>query len=168
MIRTRPFLADTFCGLVVTAFGVAGLIESLRMPRFEERNADPFTAPGMTPGLICAVLTILGVLLVLRGMNGSRNQVILPILDWNRGSVARTIFTIATVLIYGGGLFGHMPFFLATTLFVTVFTVGAEMIRLQLTVPSVRLLGSALALGLVSAGLVQFVFVQIFLVRLPG
>ena len=38
------------------------------MPRFEERQINPYTVPGLVPGMIAAVITLLGALLTLRAI----------------------------------------------------------------------------------------------------
>ncbi|TKT78331.1 tripartite tricarboxylate transporter TctB family protein [Aquamicrobium sp. LC103] len=168
MTRARPLVTDMIGGLVFTIIGVAGLIESLRMPRFENRNADPFTVPGLTPGLLSTVLAVLGVALIARAMAGRGGATPLPILNWSAGSATRMIFTLVTVMTYGFVLFGNVPFIIATTLFVFIFTIGAELLNPQRKLSLPKLCIGALVLGLCSAFVVRFVFVQIFLVRLPG
>jgi hypothetical protein len=168
MNRSRPLVTDALGGLVVTAIGIAGLVESLRMPRFENRNADPFTVPGLTPGMVCTVLAVLGIVLIIRAMAGRGGVTPLPILNWPSGSATRMLFTLITVAIYGFLLFGRMPFLLATTLFIFVFTVGAELLNRERKLTIMPLCAGALALALASSFVIRFVFVEIFLVRLPG
>lgn len=168
MKHTRPVITDVFGGLVVTIIGVAGLVKSLRMPRFENRNADPFTVPGLTSGMLCLVLSVLGVALIIRAMRGRSGAAPLPILNWPAGSASRMIFTLVTVVIYGFVLFGKVPFIVATALFVFVFTVGAELLNPQRKLSLPKLCIGALVLSLASAVIIRFVFVELFLVRLPG
>lgn len=161
---------DFISGIVVAVMGAAGLVASLRMPRFEARGADPFTVPGLTPGLLSAVLCVLGVVLLLRGMSGRvlAEGARPSIAEWTRASAARTIFTIVMVLLYGTLLFGHMPFILATGLFIFVFTVGAELIDTERSLPIWKLVIGGLVLAGVAAFAIDFVFTDLFLVRLPG
>lgn len=168
MNRTRPVITDVFGGLVVTIIGVAGLVESLRMPRFENRNADPFTVPGLTPGMVCMVLSVLGVALIIRAMLGRSGTAPLPILNWPAGSASRMLFTLVTVVLYGFVLFGNVHFVVATSIFVFVFTVGAELLNPQRKLSMLHLALGALVLSLASAFIIRFVFVEVFLVRLPG
>lgn len=168
MSRARTLVPDLIGGLVVTALGIGGLAESLRMPRFAERGADPFTVPGLTPGLVCVVLTVLGVALVLRALAGRGGEAPLPIVSWPAGSAARMIFTLVTVAIYGFILFGRIDFILATTLFIFVFTVGAELLNPKRKLGIVPLSIGAAVLALAGAFVIRFLFVEIFLVRLPG
>ncbi|MEO3388546.1 tripartite tricarboxylate transporter TctB family protein [Mesorhizobium sp. CAU 1741] len=168
MTHARPVRADIVAGAVVTAIGVAGFVESWRMPRFESRNADPFTVPGLTPGLLCAVLSVLGVALVLRALAGRSGALPLPILDWSRGSASRMIFTLVTVVVYGFFLFGNMSFLVATAIFVFAFTMGAELLNPERKLSLLPLGIGALVLSLCAAFAIRFVFVELFLVRLPG
>lgn len=167
MKLSAPSRADVISGLVVTVMGVAGLVESWRMPRFENRNADPFTVPGLTPGLISIALAVLGLVLVLRALsNGGAKD--LPILHWTATSAARTAFTLVTVGVYGFFLFGQVPFLLATALFIFVFTVGAELLNRERRLALLPLIVGALVLSVCVAFTVRFVFVEVFLVRFPG
>jgi hypothetical protein len=159
---------DLISGLVVSVVGTAGFVEALRMPRFEARNADPFTVPGLTPGIVCLVIAVLGVMLVLRALAGRGSAEPLPIGVWPEGSVKRTLFTIATVAVYGGALFGRIPFLAATALFVFVFTVGAEWLNPQRRMGLPALSAWALALSLVAAFVIHYVFTAVFHIRLPG
>lgn len=168
MNRSRLLVTDALGGLAVTAIGIAGLVESLRMPRFENRNADPFTVPGLTPGMLCAVLTVLGIALIVRAMAGRSGALPLPILHWPAGSATRMVFTLVSVVLYGFLLFGRMPFVLATTLFIFTFTVGAELLNWERKLTLPRLCAGALVLALASSFVIRFVFVELFLVRLPG
>ena len=168
MTRARPLITDLLGGLVVTAIGVAGFVESWRMPRFAERHADPFTVPGLTPGLLCAVLTVLGVALILRAMAGRGGAVAIPILEWPAGSAQRMIFTIASVFLYGFVLFGNVPFLIATGAFIFIFTIGAELLNADRKLGLLPLSVGALVLAVIAAFAIRFIFVSVFLVRLPG
>lgn len=159
---------DLISGLVVSVVGTAGFVEALRMPRFEARNADPFTVPGLTPGIVSLVIAVLGLMLVLRALAGRGSSEPLPIGVWPEGSVKRTLFTVATVVIYGGALFGRIPFMAATALFIFVFTVGAEWLNPQRRMGLPALSAWAVALALVAAFAIHYVFTAVFHIRLPG
>lgn len=168
MTGARPLVTDLIGGLIVTIIGVAGTVESGRMPRFENRSADPFTVPGLTPGLLSLVLAGLGVVLILRALMGRGGASELPILTWPVGSAQRMGFTLASVALYGFVLFGNMPFIIATATFVFLFTVGAELLNPDRKLALVPLGLSALVLGIATAFVIRFIFVEVFLVRLPG
>ena len=58
--------ADFVTGLIFFALGVAVVVESLRMPRFEELDVNPYTAPGLVPGILGAIILMLGAVLFVR------------------------------------------------------------------------------------------------------
>ena len=58
--------ADFLSALVWMAFGLAVVIASWRMDRLESQGATLYTAPGLVPGVLGAVLLLFGVLLAVR------------------------------------------------------------------------------------------------------
>lgn len=160
--------ADTLIGLIVTALGAAILIGALAMPRFEHRSADPLTVPGIAPGMLGAIILVLGVLLALRGARRTGTESALGITHWRQGSVRRTVFTLGALLVYGFALFGNLPFIPATALFVFVFTVGVELMREDRSARLVTTLIGAAVLAVASSLIIWLVFSQIFLIQLPG
>ena len=53
--------ADFITSVVLIAFGSGVMTMSARMPRLEERGIDPFTAPGVVPFFLGAIITLLAV-----------------------------------------------------------------------------------------------------------
>ncbi len=161
---------DLIIGLIVTCLGLFAFIGSWQMPRFENRGADPFTVPGLTPGLIGIVITVLGLMLLLRAIRGyavaGANEP--TITKWTASSRLRTVFTVVAVIIYATLLFGRMHFVLATSIFVFAFTFGSEWINNERkhSLPVTALL--SLVLAICAAFAIHYIFTSIFLVRLPG
>ena len=58
---------DLWGGAAWVGLGFAILVESLRMDRFESMGATVYTYPGFVPGLIGALVALLGLLLMARG-----------------------------------------------------------------------------------------------------
>ena len=58
---------DLWGGAAWMGLGCAILVESLRMDRFESMGATVYTYPGFVPGLIGAVVVVLGLLLMADG-----------------------------------------------------------------------------------------------------
>lgn len=160
--------ADTLIGVIVSVVGAAILVGALAMPRFEHRSADPLTVPGITPGMLGAIILVLGALLVIRGIRRAGTEDPLGITAWSSGAVRRTLFTLSALLIYGFGLFGNLPFVLATALFVFTFTVGVELMRKNRTAKLATTLIGAAALAITSSFVIWLVFSKIFLIQLPG
>ena len=156
--------ADFVTALVLIAFGTAMLWASLEMPRFEQRNINPYSIPGIVPGILAGVNLILLVRSMARG--GYR----LGAATWREtlfGDAAKRLaLAFALCVVYAVGLVGVVPFWLATFLFVTVFIVIFEW---PLVAPKRRWLTivSALVQGALVSAVVALVFQEVFLVTLP-
>ncbi|MGI9418427.1 MAG: tripartite tricarboxylate transporter TctB family protein [Geminicoccaceae bacterium] len=158
--------ADFWTGLVLIVLGSTAFIASLDMPRFEEREINPYTIPGLVPGAIALVIAILGLLLTLRA---ARQRAAADPSEKTAATVRsrRLWLTLLLTLTYAAVLVSWLPFWLATALFVFAFVALFEWEANSTSTQKARTLGFALAYaGLVSA-LVTWVFQEIFLVRLP-
>ncbi len=83
--------------------------------------------------------------------------------DSEPGTAGRTLLTLGLTLAYAIGLVGHVPFWLATGLFVFAFV---SIFGWDRTRPW-RSLITALAMAAVTAIAVTLLFERVFLVRLP-
>jgi hypothetical protein len=154
--------SDLRGGFGWAVFGLAILIESLRMDRFTAMGGTLYTMPGLVPGTFGALLVLLGGALAWRSWRrlqeaGSDAPAIDPLL--NRRIVTMLVLTLA----YAVGLIGRVPFALATFLFVTAFTYAFSPDDAS---PRRRVV-AALASGVLSTTVIVLVFEQVFLVRLP-
>ena len=162
--------ADFITGLVLMLLGVAVVWASLDMPRFEERNANPYTAPGLVPGASG------------RDHPGARRASCscarrAPGAGAWRGRLRRAARTIPasgalpsrsrSCLVYAGGLVGTVPFWLATFLFITAFVILFEWPLATDRADRARRLAFAPLLAAVIAVGVTALFQYVFLVRLP-
>ncbi len=76
-------------GLAWMAFGIAVLALSWRMDRLEAQHINPYTVPGLLPGLLGVVMILLGVLLALRSWRrGGRLVRGAAVRDERRGGAA--------------------------------------------------------------------------------
>lgn len=161
--------ADFWTGIVLAALGIAALIACLDMPRFEERQINPYTVPGLVPGMIAAVITLLGFLLTLRALKqGSVRPT--PVIQPGGDATAagtRLILTLVLTLLYAGGLVGRLPFWLATGLFVFAFVALLEWRKGWPPAERFRAVAFAAVYAVIVAAIVTWVFQEIFLVRLP-
>lgn len=176
MSETRPtsevakpsHRTDTVLGAFVSVLGFAILAGALAMPRFEHRSADPLTVPGITPGLLGAIILVLGVILTMRGARRRSTDGQLNITSWTPRAVKRTAFTLGALLVYGFGLFGNLPFVPATTVFIFGFTVAVELMRADRRASLAQTLIGAAILAVVASLVIWAVFSKIFLIQLPG
>ncbi|MQY77299.1 MAG: hypothetical protein GH155_06695, partial [Spirochaeta sp.] len=58
--------ADFIASIFLTLFGSFIFIVALKMPRFEEHNVNPYSVPGILPTFLGAIITLLGIVLLIR------------------------------------------------------------------------------------------------------
>ena len=154
-------LVDLVFALALLALGIGTVVESWRMPRFENLGINPYSVPGLVPGLIGAVLVILASVLLLRSAGRLRRGVAGPTIE--PLSARRFAATAVLTLGYAAILVGRVPFWLATFLFITTFILLFEWRHRQGLGP---VLSAIVQGGLTAAG-VSLLFRYVFLVRLP-
>ena len=157
-------------GLAWTVFGIAVLALSWRMDRLEAQHINPYTVPGLLPGLLGLVMILLGVLLALRSWGRGARLVGGPRFapDWR--SMRRLAVVIGLILAYTVALLGRgLPFWLVSALYVTASIVLLQAPQRALAERSLdwRDLAFAAAVGIGSGVVIQYVFQELFLVRLP-
>ncbi len=171
MHATPLVRADFITGIVLLAFGLAVLAESLAMPRLEERAINPWTAPGLVPGLLGVIVAVLGGALGLRSMlaGALRPLPSLSPADAVEAREARARLALCFVLClgYGAVLVGRAPFWFATGLFVFLFVAVFEWRGGDVPGTRVSKLAIAAVIAIAAALAVPFLFERLFLVRLP-
>jgi len=170
-MQSRPLArADLVTGLVLAVLGMATAVESYRMPRLEERSIDPWTAPGIVPGMLGIIILVLGLALALRsvaaGALAARVQEDVDLVE-RRAARFRFVLCLALCLVYAVGLVGHVPFWLGTALFVFTFIAAFEWRPGDTNRARAIKLAIAAAIAIATAVVVPFVFETLFLVRLP-
>jgi putative tricarboxylic transport membrane protein len=159
--------ADLPFGLFWTVLGLGVLVESWRMDRLEAQGINPYTAPGLVPGLLGAVLAVFGLVLARRGWLG-RPPAGGEEAPAERAEPWRMALALALCLGFGFGALGSgLPFPVAAGLFLflAVFLFELPDRRREGTVARGAL--SALAVAAGAAAAITFVFQELFLVRLP-
>src|SRR3990167_4364821 len=113
--------SDLLGGAGWVAFGLLIIVESLRMDRFTGMGGTLYTMPGLVPGMLGALLMLLGLSLAWRGWRRWRlhrhaqSVTAQPLLN------RRIVVMLATSLVYAIGLVGRAPFAASTALFVALF-----------------------------------------------
>lgn len=156
--------ADLVWSLAWIAFGTAVVYGSWTMDRLEKMNINPYTVPGLVPGLLGGGIVLMGALLLFRSIGEFKNS------SKNKSSpnTGRLALATALCLAYGAGLVGHgVPFWAATFLFVFVSIALFQSSERRARGETGRGLAVAAACALVTAAGVTLVFQELFLVRLP-
>ncbi len=162
--------ADFLGALAWIGLGLAILIGSITMDRLEAQDVNPYTIPGLLPGLLGIAMMILGSLLAIR--SGRRGLARGPARDSTarRAEIKHLFLVLVLCLTYGVVLVGHgLPYWLASALFVSTaipFLQGPAR-RAAGQRLTVRAIGIAVVIGLGAGGIVTLVFQKIFLVHPP-
>ncbi len=161
--------ADFVTSLVLIALGLGALNESWRMPRLEQLAINPYTVPGIVPGLLSVIILVLGTVLLVRSLRRGGWRIDLGAgRHLFRDQTARRL-GLGLVLTFGYavGLVGRVPYWLATVLFVLFFITLFEWKGALVPAQRVKAVGIALVQALAVATVVSAVFQYVFLVRLP-
>ena len=157
-------------GLLWAVFGIAVLALSWRMDRLEAQHINPYTVPGLLPGLLGIVMILLGGLLALRSWRRGGRFAGAPKRAMSGESARRLALVVGLIVAYTVVLLGRgLPFWLGAAIYVT-----ASIVLLQApqraaegrTLTSTELV-RALVIGLASGWIITWVFQDAFLVRLP-
>ena len=165
-----PPRADWHDAIGWTALGVALLIGSLTMDRLEQQHINPYTVPGLLPGLLGVVMILLGLVLGLRSWDrGAFTQQRQPPSPDLRDERRRVWVVIGLCVGYGVVLIGHgIPFWLASSVYVAASILILQRMsrdpdERQMTA---RVIVNALVIAVASSVVTQLVFQELFLVRM--
>jgi hypothetical protein len=163
--------SDLHDGVGWIALGVAIVIGSLLMDRLEQQHINPYTVPGLLPGLLGLMMIVLGGILALRSWRRGAltSPVSAPIAD-DREQRRRIAIVVALCLGYAVVLVGHgLPFWLASAIYVTASILILQ--RMSRDESERRLTGrawlKAIVTGVASGVITSYVFQELFLVRMP-
>ncbi len=159
--------ADFWSGLLWIALGLAIAVISWNMDRLERFQASIYTAPGLVPGLLGLSIALMGAILVWRatkagGLKPVQRQPLVLAEHW------RLIFSLGWSLVYALVIVASaLPFWLVTAIYVAVFVVVFQYEERRAKGQLPRGIAVAVVHGLISGALIQYVFEELFLVRLP-
>jgi hypothetical protein len=161
--------SDFLSALGWMALGIAILIGSVMMDRLEKQDINPYTIPGLLPGLLGIAMTILGALLAARSWR-PRLLASGDNAPPDRAEQMRILLVLGLCLTFGVLLVGHgLPFWLAAAIFVTTAILALQYQTRKSTGQQLTLRNfvSIAAIGLGAGIAITIVFQEIFLVRLP-
>jgi len=163
--------SDFWQGVGWVVFGLAVLVLSVTMDRLESQNINPYTIPGLLPGILGIAMMLVGGIVAIRSWRrGAFAHAREPFTPHQR-EVRRRVWTVvALVAIYSVVLVGQgLPFWLASAIFVA----GSILILQRMSAdPEERRLAprswvKAIVIGVLAAVITQVTFQDLFLVRLP-
>ena len=163
-----PPRSDLWVAAGSLTFSAAILTLTFRMPTYTDQGGHIYTAPGLVPSFYGVVIGLLSLWLAGRALRAGALSAAGKGEPRETGnSNARFVLAAGLGLIFIVGLIGRMPFWLAATVFVTVFVAAFEWQPGLASTARARRFAVALAIGLCTGILVTLVFERVFLVRLP-
>ena len=152
--------ADFIMGLILMAFGVLAVVESVKFPTFEKDWGGFYAAPGFVPLILGITIFGMSLALFIRAIRGQGYKII-PGKDALRNFMrSKPVHRWCLAMLYAFGFFfllGHIYFYLAAflVLFAFMFTFSEQKTW------------QVLIISLVASGMIYLVFTKIFLVPLP-
>ncbi len=163
---------DFITSIILITFSVSVIVMSYEMPRLERRGIDPFSAPGVVPGMIGIVLLSLALILFVRSIRrggyrlfhketgmSSENQ--------HQGAGFRVLLTLVISLIYAIGFLGRLDYSFSTALYIFTFICLFEFKAGIALRRQKRMFLFAMIQSVVASVLISIVFQKLFLVDLP-
>ncbi len=162
--------ADFVTSIFLIVFGIVVVYLSAKMPRFEEIHANPYSAPGVVPGLLGVTISFLGLILLVRsiiqkGYKLGLNRV--TVKQFFREPMTRRILLTIFISVAYWALLGRIPFSLVTALYVFIFVIIFEYEKGKTIIQQRRMLLVALVMAVITSASVTYVFQYLFLVNLP-
>jgi hypothetical protein len=164
--------ADFITSIGLIAFGIAVLVLSIQMPRFEDQGVNRFSVPGIVPGFLGSIIAVLGLVLFIRSIirKGYRLGLDGAAVDrfFKAEMTKRFALTILVSVAYGWGLIGRINYEIATAIYIFAFIVIFDVKwRRGIKTQWKKILIAAIIAVLVG-GVVGTTFRRLFLVNLPG
>ena len=162
--------ADFITSIVLLAFGIAVVVMSIQMPTLADANQSKYSAPGIVPGFIGVMVTLLSLVMFIRSIKRKGMVDMVP-----KGTVKNlfaqetTMRILKTTLICVAYtiLLGKIWFPLATFLFIFAFIFLFEYDFKGAFKPQLKTVIIAFIIAVVATFLVTLVFQGLFLVNLP-
>lgn len=164
--------ADFLTSIFLIGFGIAVLVMSSQMPTYEARGINPYSAPGIVPGFLGAIIALFGLILFIRSIRHSGHH-----LNINAATVrtfltsqqtGRLFLTLLISVLYALVLVGKVPYAVATAVYCFVFVLLFEYKIREPVAKQWKTLLFAAILAIATGAAVTAVFQYLFLVNLPG
>jgi hypothetical protein len=158
-VKAEP---DRLFGAGWLALGAVVLAASWRMDRLESQHINPWSAPGLLPGLLGALMLLFGAALLLRRFvpaSGDAERV---------APAGRTWLAIALCVGFAAGLLGHgLPFWVTAAAFMFVAILAFRWLDREAGAGLGRLALESAVIALCASAAISLLFQEVFLIRLP-
>lgn len=162
--------ADFVTSVVLLAFSIAVIVLSAQMPTVADAHQSKFSAPGLVPAFIGAMLCVLSLSLLLRSIKRQGMKNLVPpgavkalVSQETTSRILKTLVICVVYIFFLGKIWFPVPTFLFIFAFIFFF-------EYDFKAPFAgqrKKLVSAVIIALVSTVLITLVFQKLFLVNLP-
>jgi len=162
--------ADFFTSIFLFLFGLIIFILSIKMPTFRELGANPYSAPGIVPGIMGVILSFMGVILFIRSVIRKGYKIRLSfqsIKIFFKNNEIKRLFIALFLSVFYVILLGKINYFLLTGMYIFIFVFAFEFKTKKNIFFQWKTLLSALLEAVLIAASISYVFRYLFLVRLP-
>lgn len=161
---------DFITSIVLIVFSMTVVVMSYTMPRLERRGIDPFSAPGVVPGMIGAVLLCLALILFIRSIRQGGYRIFQKETGdhvEHQGAATRVLLTFFISLVYAIGFLGRLDYSISTALYIFTFICLFEFDAGKTVLSQKRMILFAIIQAVVASVLITLVFQKLFLVDIP-
>jgi uncharacterized membrane protein YjfL (UPF0719 family) len=155
---------------VWAVLGMVILVASWRMDRLATMNIDPWSVPGLTPGVVGALMIVLALALALQARRAGDDPGLEEVgpADPADGGTLRTLGAMVLCVLFAGITLGHgLPFAVEGAIFIFAFTAVFSWRTWRDENRIARGLAQTVAVAVIAAALISWLFESVFLVRLP-
>jgi hypothetical protein len=164
--QQTPPRTDLYSAAFWVLFGGAIVAGSWRMDRLEYMHINPYTAPGLVPGILGAFIVLFGVIMAVRAVRAGALRA---------GPVGgepifngRVALSAVLCIAFAAGLVGHgPPFWLAAGIFIFVHIFLFQYPERRASGDLAKGALAALAVAVGASFVITMIFQELFLVRLP-
>ncbi len=160
--------------LNAVAWAVAGgaiVVASWRMDRLDRLSISPWSAPGLTPGVVGALIICFALALAWQAWRADAGAGDAPAsagVATPAGSGRRTLVAVVLCVLFAGLSLGHgLPFVVEGSLFVFAFTSVFSWSDWRVERRIGRGLMQTLVVAVIACAFISWLFESVFLVRLP-
>lgn len=158
-------------GLGWVALGIAIAVGGWRMDRLAQMNIEPWSAPGLVPGVLGVLIALFGAVLAWRERPAARAAAAAPDAG-DPGASAVELGRVAAILALAfgwafGALGRGLPFVATSTTLVLAWIALLRWRDWRASGSVARGLGTAAVIAVVACTAIALLFEDVFLVRLP-
>jgi hypothetical protein len=153
-------------------FGVVIVVASWRLDRLANLDINPWSVPGLTPGLVGALIILLAIALGLQARRAPSSPVSAEpdesAQDGQADNPWRSVLAGILCFLFAGVSLGRgVPFVAEGAVFIFVFIVAFSWPQWRTENRLARGLLTSLAVAVAASAIISWLFESVFLVRLP-